>query len=809
MKKLNSSKLNTDLAEVDGYPPEYAGVFADGYYGEVNQSGEKNLLRMCVVTLRKHWILISLLTLTVTGAAMVYVAQKPDYYKASVRVQVNAENNPAAGVQTNGGSVILNNAGFDPGYFTTQLQILEGTGLMQRVTKTLDLENNEDFLFPQRGKRLTMLQNVGKMIGVYRPPVEDRSLAKERTEPNGDLNADASSNPDELTEKYAPMVVRLKRSLSVLPVTDSRTKNAETRLIDVAYTHEDPVIAAKIANAIGDAYVLQNLEQKVQTNASAGDFLQKRVAELQSEIRLGEERLLNYSRNSQFVPPTAEQNTVVQRLGSLNMQVGQAENDRIRAQSEYQAARQNQLRSAAGDAQVSGLETRLNGLRQELAQLKTEYTDDWPDVIQKKKQIETVEGQLSTVRTRTSNVQLAALQEKLNETIARERELKDYFISQKNEVLRQNEASIYYKIIQQENDTNKSLLAGLLERSRANDVILTGTPNNVLVADRAVVPRGPAGPERSKTVLLALFVALGTGCGLAFLLEWLDDSVHHSDDIEGVLGLPLLAAIPATRLGIGTRFLPKALQKRRQGKRRYDQYDLPAFDKPEYSEAYLQLRTHLMLSTAGGSPQSILVTSGEEGEGKTITALNLATSLAKTAKSVLLIDADLRWPRINLIKDIGNKIGLTTLLTSAEITDEMIDNAIQKDPASNLDILTSGERSVNPANLLSSEQMRTLLVDLSARYTHIVIDSPPVLYFADSTILSTLVDSVIIVVRDDSSSRLSVLKAQKLLQSVGAKIVGMVMNGIPRQWKNYSKYRDYEMGADLPADGEYQALKLN
>ena len=813
MKNLNQPNYNNELVEIEPtYPPDYRGISSEGYYGSVNQGDEKQLLRHFFSTLRKHWFMISCLTLLVTAATIVYVAQKPDYYRSDVRVQVNSENNPAVGGRT--GGIVVNNPGTDPAYFTTQLQILEGSGLSRRVIKTLDLENNPGFADPQRGKRLTVFQNIRKMFGLYRPPAADPSgLNSDAREANKlNLNKDNSLDPDSETEKLAPLVSLMKKGLAVSPVKDSRTTTKETRLIEIEFTHEDPVLAAKIANTIGDAYVLQNLEQKIQSNASAGDFLQKRVADLQAAIRLGEEQLINYSKQNPNFLLEPGQNTVVQRLTALSGQLGEAENDRIAAQSAYQAAMQNQMRSVTAegkDAQVVALESKLSELRQKLALLKTEYTDAWPEVGLTRKQIEGVEKQLLTLQKRASDVQLSSLQEKLTETAARERELRNNFDLQRANVIKQNEASINYNIIQQEISTNKSLLQSMLERSRTNDVILSDTPNNVLVADRATVATAAAGPERSKNIFLAFLVSLGLGCGLAFLMEWLNDSVHTSDEIENSLGLPLLAAIPAAPLSLGKRLVPKRLGFGRKNKRRKDHYDLATYDKPEFLEAYVQLRTHLMLSTAGGPPQSILVTSGEEGEGKTLTALNLAASLAKTSDKILLIDADLRCPRVNVIKELSNDTGLTTLLTAGAIDEQLLARTIQKDPFSNLHILTSGERTVNPANLLSSEQMRTLLTILSKKYTHIIIDSPPVLYFADSTILSTLVDSVVIVVRDNSSSRQSVLKARKMLQSVGARVIGMVMNGIPRQWSKYGKYTYYETGGELSAESDYHSLKLN
>lgn len=815
-KSLSLSKRQNGTFNAEpAYAADYEGGYVDSYYEASNQTGEKQFLGALLATIRKHWLLIASITLVVTGLTIFYVAQKPDYYKAEARVQVNTENNPAAGARNGGSSVVVSNPGGDPAYFTTQLQIIEGAGLLRRVAKTLDLEHNQAFLDPQHGKNLTAWQNVQKMFGFYRPPAPNASpsAAIIPGQDKLDLESDRTTDIDKETEKYAWLVAMLKRNLTVTPVKDTRTVNRETRLIEIDYQHEDPALAAKIANTIGDIYVLQNLEQKIQTNASAGDFLQKRVAELQADIRSGEERLINYSRSNQLLSLDSGQNTAVQRLSDLNMKLGQTENERIAAQAAYQAALQNQMRTAtveSKDSQVVILENRLNDLRQKLAQLKTQYTDQWFEVVQTKKDIEGTENQLNTLRKRASDIQMAGLQEKLDDTSAREKVLRENLDKQREEVLNQNEAAINYNIIKQEIDTNKTLLAGLLQRSREVDVVMNDTPNNVLVLDRALLPRAPIGPERTRNVLLAFLLSLMAGCGLAFMLDWLNDSIHNSDDIESSLGLPLLAAIPSASLGLGKRFLPKNLLPRRKNRLEKSYYNLAGFEKPKFLEAYLQLRTHLLLSSAGGPPQTILITSGEEGEGKTMTALNLASSLAKTSDKVLLIDADLRCPRLHNIKDLSNENGLTTLLTNKEINDELIEKTIQKDESGELHILTAGERTTNPANLLCSAEMRNLLTQLSATYTHIIIDSPPVLYFADSTILSTLVDSVIIVVRDNVSSRQMVLKAKKTLQNVGAKVIGMVMNGIPTNWASYGRYESYELNAaELQSESGYQALKLN
>jgi polysaccharide biosynthesis transport protein len=819
MKRLKSANGRPEPVELDvAYPPYPEGIAIDGYYGDGYYGAEaappeeervfyKNILR----AVRRHWFLILVLNLLITALAIFYIAQKPNYYTAKARVQVNTEINPALSGESGQSAVFVNSPGADPAYFATQLQILEGSGLMRRVIKTLDLENNQAFVNPERNNRMTAWENVKNMFGLYEPPAR-KNVSPEEKENTLSLAENLSSDPDKEAERLAPYVGFMQRSLAVSPVTDSRTSAKETRLIDVEYTHQDPVIAAKIANAVSDAYVLQNLEQKVETNASAGDFLKKRVAQLQSQIRTGEERLLNYAKRNQIISLEPDQNTVVQRLTALSGQLGQAENDRIAAQTAYQAAVQNQMWNTTTESrnpQVAALETKLNELRQKLAQLKTEYTDEWYEVVQTKKQIESIEGQIRPLRKRATDTESAALKEKLNEAMARENILRTEFNKQRSDVIRQNEAAVNYKIIQQEIDTNKSLLDGLLQQSKQNEAVISGTRNNVLVLDRAMTPYAPAGPERMRTVLLAFLVSLGLGVGLAFALDSLNDSINYSEDNESLFGLSVLAVIPNAPVGLRRKLLPANLSLIPNGNKMKRYYNLDSFKKPAFRESYLQLVTQLMLSTEGEPPNSILVTSPAEGEGKTLTSLNLAESLAVNRGKVLLIDADLRCPKIHRIKGVSNEAGLTDLLGGVEeLTDKAIAATVQEIPEENLHLLTSGTYAENPGSLLSSPRMSELLDKLSGTYAHIVIDSPPGIYFADSLILSAVVDSVVVVVRDDKSSKQMILKIKKALRNVGANIAGIVINGAPAKKSGYYDFVEYTSGEDVEIQNESKELSI-
>lgn len=809
MQDFNPLRNNRALATKEdildlgsNYGPNPQSYYGDNYYGNKSEGNEKQQIFKILSGLKKHWLKILAINLLITSLVIVYEAQKPDYYTAETRIQVNNETNPAAG------TIVISNTGNDPTYFSTQLQIIEGSGLLRRVVKSTDLENNEAFLRPNKNRDLTTWQNVKRMFGIYHPSQEENNPSIVET--NGKKNELNLKKENELEtqteiEELAPYVAALQSRMKVAPVKDNRTVNKETRLIDIEFTHNDPVVAAKLVNAIAETYVLQNLEQKVQTNADAGDFLQKRVAELQSLIRSGEERLINYGKSNQILSLDAGQNTVVQRLADLNAKLGQAENDRIVAQAAYQAALKNPLSNTTAelkDARTTGLESQLTVLRQQLTQLKTEYTEEWDEVKKVRKQIEGLEKELQNTRKVASSSQTATLEQAFRETAAREKELRSNFDKQRSEVLAQNEAAINYRIIQQEIETNKTLLNSVLQKSKETDIILNETPNNVRLVDRALVPNFPTGPKRFTNVIFAFMSSLMVGICLALVLNWLNDTINNVESLEDDTGLPVLGLIPSPPVGFIRGLLPKRLVNGKNKLSSPESYHLERFEEPVIKESYLSLRTSLLLSTAGGAPKVILVTSGQPGEGKTITAINTAKSLAQTGSRVLLIDADLRYPRLHTVNQIPNHKGLSNLITVKEINSDLLDSTIQKNLAENLDILTAGPNVPNPVNLLGSKEMKRLLAVLKGQYSHIVIDSPPVLYFADSSILSTYADAVVLIARYNVSTKQSILHTKKKLQDVSAKIIGIVFNCIPINGLTYNNYGYYNRLEISPNEDE-------
>jgi capsular exopolysaccharide synthesis family protein len=283
--------------------------------------------------------------------------------------------------------------------------------------------------------------------------------------------------------------------------------------------------------------------------------------------------------------------------------------------------------------------------------------------------------------------------------------------------------------------------------------------------------------------MVAFLLALAAGIGLAFLLDYLDDSVKSSEDISRQLGLPTLALIPHYFGSEKKRLRLAAVNGNGSG----NPASLITLDERHspMAEAYRHLRTSLLFSSAGKPPQTILVTSSQPSEGKTTTAINTAVTLAQSDTDVVIIDCDLRRPRLHSHFGMENTTGLTNYLSGERKTENLIKTYAG---LPRLKVITSGPIPPNPAELLSSNEMKNLLQFLRGRYKHIIIDSPPAISFTDAAILSTLVDGVVLVAMAGKSSIHLMRRFKQRLANMGARIYGVVLNGIKSGSVEYEYY---------------------
>jgi capsular exopolysaccharide synthesis family protein len=764
-------------------------------YGvDPNAESEVHLLDYWRAIRKRLWLIIAIVLL-VSMLTVLYVSRKPDIFEARARVQVNLED---GNLTRASGQPVLYGSTDDPVYFNTQLQILVSSGLIRRVVRTLDLEHNRDFLSANASQKRSTWQSVLQTVGLRKEaPVQTKN---DDQLPLTTSVADASTRED-LTEakRLAPFVGEILGGLDVEPVKENRGFLKETRLIDITFQHTDPQVAAKVVNAVAETYIYSNLEKDTQAISSTGDFLQKRIAELQENIRTAEERLVNYAKNNQIVSLDANQNTVVERLAGLNQQLLQAENDRKTAEAALNAAKAPGAANAMVEAetkQAGDLESKLAELRQKRAQLlASDATEEAPEVKEVDGQITDLDKQIKDLKSHKSTMLLINLNTRYKQTLERENLLRKSFEQQRSETLTQNEAAINYRIIQQSIETNKTMLNSLLQRAKENDVLMAGKSNNISIVDYALAPDGPVGPNRTRTVFVSIFLALGLGVGLSLFLEYLDDTVRSTEDVERLLNLPALAVIPSVGGAVKRKVLAgsKALQKRGNGNAAVPSNSkllMNVDGRSALAESYRHLRTSVLLSTAGRAPRSLLVTSSLPGEGKTTTAVNTAYSLAQTGANVVIVDADMRRPRLESIFGMRGQLGLSSILSS-DVTEEEMLAMISNDKTTGLYVLTAGPIPPNPAELLSSDQMRSLVNTLQRTFAHVVIDSPPITSFTDGVLMSTMVDGVLLVVHGGKTSRHVVRRSRQSLKDVGAKIFGVVLNNTTLPTHDYAYYQQY------------------
>ncbi len=819
-------KENSDLARaleviLKSSTPEHAngnGSPRNGYatqpivvYGEeASPEGELHL-RDYWRTIRKRLWLILALALIVSTIAAMRQADQPDVYQARSRVQVDTESyNPVLGA-SKGSSYYVDNSYMDPEYFNTQVQIVTSPTLLRRVAKTLDLEHNRTFLDPPVENRSTwqrMLRMVGfqQQTKVPAKPASRTLREGQNAIPSSDILS--IEDPGEI-ERLAPYVDSLAGMLDVSQVK-------KTRLIDIRATHTDPAVATKVVNTTADAFAWWNLEMKTKTNTIAGAYMQKRIAELQSQIRNGEEQLVNYAQSHEILSLDATQNTVVERLAGLNKELLVAENERNLAEAAYRTTRMMpgaaEANAEVSDKQIAEFKSSLAALKQKRSQLLLTDTEESPEVKDVTQQIAVLEQQLEETRGSAKSVLTVNLESNYRKALAREKTLRESFTKQRAETVAQNQAAINYNILKQEIETNKGLLDGLMQRSKENDVSMAGTPNNIHVVDYGAIPPGPIGPRRMQGVGFALVLALGFGVALSLFLEYLDDTIKNPSDIESGLRLPALAVIPiAGRMAKRLSPISKVLHKG-AGITRGPELLINADGPSQQAEAYKHLRTSLLLSTPGRAPKTLLVTSSVPAEGKTTTVVNTATVLAQTGAKVLVIDADMRRPRLHNVFGLSNTEGLSAILSS-EITEAETLAKINQYQDTSIYLLSSGAIPPNPAELLGSAQMKRLL-DIAGDFFHyIVIDSPPIASFTDGVLISSLVDGVILVVQGGKTSRQVVKRTRQMLQEIGAKIIGVVLNKADVRSSDYYyyhyDYKPYSPQADSNGHLTPQKLSLS
>ncbi len=555
-----------------------------------------------------------------------------------------------------------------------------------------------------------------------------------------------------------------------------------SRLVEIRFTSPDASFSAKIANAWADNFIQLNLERKIQATSYGRNLLQRQLAQQKERLDESQRLLVSYAAEQRIINLPAQQgpegssserSIVADDLATLNTALAQATAARIAAEARYREAGVSGISiEVLGNQAINALRQKRAELKAEYQRLMTQFEPSYPTALAVKTQLDQLDRSISAEEGRASG----ALQADYRSAVEKESGLRTRVEQLKGSYLDLRRRSIQYNIYQQEVDTNRALYDGLLQRFKEIGIAGGVGINNVSVVDQADIPQRPSSPRLLLNLALSLLAGVGLGAALALLLERMDEAIADPAEVERRLGLPLLGSVPKVE-GIAPK---QALLDR----------------KSDLVEAYLAVQTNLAFTTEHGVPRSFAVTSTRPAEGKSTTALALATTLARAQSKVILVDGDMRSPSVHHLGGVDHVHGLSNFLAGEEnissLTFEMTELGFTA--------MSAGPIPPNAAELLTGNRLSVLISRLLETYDHVVIDSPPVMGLADAPLIASRVEGVVYAIESHGIRSTLVRTALSRLSATNARIFGGVLTKFEAKRAHYGY--GYEYGYGYGRDGK-------
>jgi capsular exopolysaccharide synthesis family protein len=658
-------------------------------------------------------------------------------YRATTRVLIDRENQYMANINTMYADF------YSEDYFNTQYELIRSGAVAYKVVKNLGLQSNPDFNPAARkddGGPLSWF--FGMVKNVFRTT---------KSVPEGRVPED-------------PLLVLAKQvqgNLRVEPVKNSR-------MVNISYEYHDPNMAATVANGVANAYVEQVLDIKMGTAKHAVEWMSKKIDEQKKLLEQSQRTLQEYMKDKDIVELENKESITPQKLQSLSSQLVMAESKRKETEALYNQVKDlsNNLAGAltvpaiAGDTVMQSLRSEEIKREKEVMEMSKKFGEKHPQMIRLREDLRAIREKMSSESKRI----ITSMKNDYDLARAKEAGLRNSLSQGKGEAMSLSEKSIQFGVLKREVESNQQIYDALLKRIKETSLIEEVKSFNIYIVDRAEVPKGPVRPRRLLNVLFSMIVGLLGGVGIAFFLEYVDNTFKKPEDVEERLSLPLLGVIPS--------FAKPDLDERMETITHTNQ-------KSTVSETYRALRTSILLSTVEPA-KSVVVTSSLEDEGKTTTATNLAITLAQMEKMILLVDADLRKPKVHTLFGLDNSIGLSSFLARQVVRD-----MIKTTQVPHLSIITSGPLPPNPSELLGSARMKEFLNIVTDKFDIVIFDTAPIITVTDTTILSDLVDGTVVVIRSSKTTFDVAKRGVKLLRDINAKILGVVLNNVDSQREGY------------------------
>lgn len=550
-----------------------------------------------------------------------------------------------------------------------------------------------------------------------------------------------------------------------------------TKLADLVVTSTNPTLAMRIANTITESYVRLNLERRQQQATGGAQWLRDEVTRTETQMKAAQEALQRFKEEHQMVSLEDQQNVVVQRLQELSSAATSAKTARLKTEAE-QAEIERAL--AAGslaesltfvrqNEAIAKVDQQISAKESELADRQKVYGEKHPAITQLQAEIELLQQQ----RQAEAQKIVEGARQDYGATQAKEQELQQALSEQEHLALELNRLKLGYENLNRQAQLSADIYNSLSKRLKELEVVQSMQSNNVQVVDEAKLPTVPIAPHRVRIVLEGLLLGLALGLGVAFAKDLMTTTIRMRRDLEELVNLPFLGHVV-----------------RVPGARARGQRSLFFAHQPDglAAESLRAVRTTLEFLLPERPVQRVLITSSLPQEGKSTVSSNLAVSLQELGRRVVIIDADMRRPTLYRAFQVPIEPGLSTYLQGQATLEEVLQTPAN---AQGVSVISSGATPPRPADLLASPQMVQLLDRLSASFQYILIDTPPVLAVADSTILSRIVDSAILIVRANRTTRETLSSTHRVLSQSPLKFLATILNDVRPEYEYHYYRRGY------------------
>ena len=706
-------------------------------------------------------VVVACLVLVVSFTALFTFLASP-IYRATATIQIE-RNAPQSLTFGDGNSTDY----YDyQDFYQTQYKVLQSRSVLRLAAERLDLPNRPEFA-SRKGSPL------GRMLAW-----------------GMDLVSSPEPEPAGPPDPWRRSILFMEGGLTVEPVRNSK-------LVKLTFEDRDKHLCADAANAVAEAYEQFNTDTRFTTSTQAKEFLTKQVARLQTEIASEERKLQDYGTKKEILALSDGTQDISQKaLGDMNAKLIESKGRLAVATARHDAVAKgspDSLPEVLASPLIIDLKKQYAEIERKYSQMAERFKPDWPPLQQLQEEFDGAKARLHTetesiarqVRS-VAKADLAKMRDEVDN-------LTHQVDSQKGEVQRVGRDAIEYAGLKAGIQTKRKILTDLL--TRQSDTETTGALNdkqgsNMRTVDKAEVPRGPFKPNKPLNILLSVIFGLGLGGGAALLLNYLDNTVKNEQDIQRHAGVPALGFIPL--------YQPLHIVGD-EGSPAISQYaaDLACHADPRssFAEAFKSLRTSFLLAAPERAPRHVVVTSCEPLDGKSTVITNLAIALTQLGRSVVIVDADLRRPRVHKVFGIDNGPGLSSFLSG----NAGVEDIIRESGVPGLSVVTSGPVPPNPSELLASKALDGFMERLDAQgpFDHVFFDSPPLLQMADAVLLANRMDATILVTREGRTVHQSLASGAKRLRQSRARILGAVLNAVVERFGNYYYYRYHR---DEPAD---------